>query len=181
MKLIPSFGSGIQCLSVLAGAAFLLAAATSSVFAASGAAKPKDDPLSWVPPTHVQMIPMMVPVGRTTVAVTFFLEATKRKRTEGICKRMPRIRDAILRVLSREPIPVKGRKIVVDGVDERIRRPINKAVGRTYVKKIYIIPKPVRMGAGKIKRKPYAVIAGCENILRSEKARAEALKAAQEK
>ncbi len=149
---------------------------------AAGHKKPvKDDPLSWVPPTHVQMIPMMVPAGRTTVAVTFVLEATKRKRTEGICKRMPRIRDAILRVLSREPIPVKSRRLVTKGVNARILLPINKAVGRTYIKKIYVTPGVVKMGKATVKRKPYAVIDGCENILRSEKARDQAIKAAQEK
>ena len=94
---------------------------------------------------------------------------------------MPRVRDAILTVLSREPIPVKGRKVVLDGVNERILSPINKAVGRTYIKKIHITPRPLRMGEAKVKRKPFAVIAGCENILRSEKARDEALKAAEEK
>lgn len=153
----------------------------SQVLAASGEKPAKDDPLAWEPPTHIQMIPMMVPAGRTTVAVTFLLEATKPKRTQGICKRMPRVRDAILRTLSREPIPVKRRKLVVDGVDRQILDPINRAIGRTYVKKIVVLPGPLKMGTAKDKRKRLAVIAGCENILRSEKARDQALKAAQEK
>lgn len=143
----------------------------------SWAAEPKADPLKWEPPTHIQMVPMMVPVGRTNVSVTFILEATQRERTEVICKRIPRVRDAILRVLSREPIAVRKRKIVLDGVDQRILHPVNKAVGRSYIKKIYITPRPVQMGKGVVERKPYAVIAGCDNILRSEKARAQALKA----
>ncbi|NQV99611.1 MAG: hypothetical protein HQ483_07925 [Rhodospirillales bacterium] len=158
----------------------LLSFALSGAGAASGAEKDKDDPLAWVPPTHVQMIPMMVPVGNTTVPITFVLEAVKRKQTEGICKRMPLVRDAILTVLSREPIPVKGRKIVTKGVDVRILNPINEAVGHTFIKRIYITPGAVKMGTAKVKRKPYAVIAGCDNILRSEKARDQALKAAQD-
>lgn len=181
MNMFPNLGCGIRHSSRVFVGAVLVVAMASSVQAASGTAKPKDDPTAWVPPTHVQMIPMMVPVGRTSVAVTFILEAVKRKQTQGICKRMPRVRDAILTILSREPIPVKGRKIIVDGVDERILGPINRAVGRTYVKNIYITPRPLRIGQGKVKRKPYAVIAGCENILRSEKARNQALKAAEDK
>lgn len=155
---------------------------SSGQLLASGGEKPaKDDPLAWEPPTHIQMIPMMVPAGKTTVAVTFLLEATKPKRTQGICKRMPRVRDAILRILSREPIPVKRRRLIVDGVDEQILNPINRAIGRAYVKKIIVLPGPLKMGTGKDRRKPLAVIAGCQNILRSEKARDQALKAAQEK
>ncbi len=141
----------------------------------------KKDPLKWEPPTHIQMIPMMIPAGNTSIPITFFLEATAREQTDSICKRMPRVRDALLRVLSREPIPVKRRKLVLDGVDRRILSPINQAVGRAYVKKIYITPGAVRLGDGKIKRKPFAEIDSCENILRSELERAQAAKAAAEK
>jgi flagellar basal body-associated protein FliL len=153
----------------------------TQALAASGEKSAKDDPLNWVPPTHVQMLPMMVPAGNTTVAVTFVLEAIKRKRTEGICKRMPIVRDAILRTLSREPIPVKRRRLVTDGIDNLILDPINRAIKRNYVKKIYVMPGAIKMGEAKVKHKAYAVIDGCLNILRSEKARAQALKAAQEK
>ncbi len=143
---------------------------------ASGAKK--KDALAWKPPTHIQMVPMMVPAGRTTVPMTFFLEATKRQKSEDICKRMPRVRDAVLRVLSKKPIPVKNRRLVLGGLDTRMLKPINKAVGHRYVKKVFISKGAVRMGTGKIKFRPYAEIDGCVNILRSEKEREQAERAA---
>ncbi|MDD9876992.1 MAG: hypothetical protein OXR84_06080 [Magnetovibrio sp.] len=139
----------------------------------------KKDPLAWVPPTHIQMMPMMLPAGGTTVPMTFFLEAAKPKQVDEICKRIPRVRDAVLRSLSKKPIPVRGRRLVLKGLDARMLKPVNKAVGRSYVRKVFISKGAIRMGAGKIKRRPYAVIDGCENILRSEKEREQALKAAQ--
>ncbi len=149
-----------------------VAALAGNAFAA------ENDPLDWVPPTHVQMVPMMLPMGNTSGPITFILEAKKRKQTEGICEKMPRIRDALLSVLSRNPIPVKKRKMILTGLDQRILKPMNRAVGRAYIKKVYVFPGAVRLGAGKIKNKRYAVIDGCENILRSELARREAAKAA---
>jgi len=140
----------------------------------------KKDPLEWISPTHIHMRPMMIPVAKSTVPITFFLEATKKKRVEKICKRMPKIRDALLRTLSSRQIPVKRRRLVLKGVDKRILKPVNKAVGYTYVSKVFIKPGAVKLGTGKIKKRPYAVIASCENILRSEKEREQAAKAAKE-
>lgn len=158
--------------------ALICATIGTSAFAAESG---KKDPLHWVPPTHIQMIPMMIPAGHTTIPITFFLEATTRERTDNICRSMPRIRDALLITLSREPIPVKRRRLVLDGVDDRILTPLNDAVGKPYVKKIYITPGAVKMGSGKIKRRPLAEIDSCENILRSELERKQAAKAAAEK
>ncbi|MBT5515040.1 MAG: hypothetical protein HOB37_06460 [Rhodospirillaceae bacterium] len=141
----------------------------------------KKDPLAWKPPTHIHMRPMMVPAGGTVVPMTFYLEATKRERTEDICKRMPRVRDAVLSSLSRNPVKVRKRKIILKGLDAQMLKPLNKAVGKKYIKKVYISKGAVRMGTGKIKRRPYAVIDGCENILRLEKERQQALKAQKEK
>ena len=153
--------------------------ASSKVFAAE--AKPKLNPIDWKPPSHIQMFPMVVPVGHTNAPVTFFIEATENKRVEGICKRIPLMRDAILQILSRQPIPVKRRKIISEGVDQQLLGPINKALDYPYVKKIYIKPGVMKMGAGKIEGNPRATIDGCENILRSALARKQAEKAAKEK
>jgi len=42
-------------------------------------------------------------------------------------------------------------------------------------------PRPVRLGHGKIDKKPWAIIGGCQYILRSALAPKQALKAAAEK
>jgi len=152
-----------------------LAAFGNTAWAASAKGKPTTE---WVTPTHIQMIPMMVPAGRQTVPMTFFLEATKQKKVEDICKRMPRVRDALIRNLSRKPIPVKNRRLILKGLDKRILKPINKAVGHKYVQKVFIAKGAVRMGTGKIEYRPFAVIGGCTDILRSELEREQAARAA---
>jgi flagellar basal body-associated protein FliL len=145
----------------------------------ASAAEKKKEAQEWVQPTHVHMIPMMVPVGNTAAPMTFIFEPVKKKQVEDICERMPRIRDALLRTFSRKPIPVKNRKIILKGVDKRILKPINKAVGERFVKKVHLFRGVVRLGQGKIKRNHFAVIEGCENILRSEREREQAKKTAQ--
>ena len=157
----------------------LFSAVSTDALAAGGGKK--GQALEWEPPTHIQMIPMMVPVGHTNASVTFYIEATKPRRVEGICKRLPRLRDAVLQILSRKPIPVKNRRIITKGVNRQLLGPINVAVDYPYIKKLYITPRPVRLGSGKIENKPFAIIDGCQNILRSALARKEAMKAAQEK
>ena len=161
------------CLPIaVGGLAFIL----FNTSAAAGAKK--KGPLAWKPPSHVHMRAMMVPVERTMAPVTFYLEAVKPKRSEAICKRMPRIRDAILQALSRQPIRARKRRFVLKGVDIRLLRPTNKAVGKKYIRKIFITAGAVQVGAGKIKQRPYAMIDGCDNILRSEREREQARKAA---
>ena len=154
----------------------MLAALSSAHDVKAAGSKKKTD--GWVQPTHIHMQPMMLPAGRTRAPITFYLQAKKPKLTEDICKRMPRVRDAILRTLSRKPITVKNRRLVLKGLDKRIFGPVNRAVGRNYVSKIFISKGAIRLGAGKIKHRPFAVIDGCVNILRSEREREQAERAA---
>jgi len=140
----------------------------------------------WVMPTHIQLVPMMVPVeGRRTAPITLYLAATNKKFVVNICNYAPRIRDAVLNELSRSPVHVKGRKLDLRGVPDKLLKQMNrvvgnKVIGRHQIKKIYVVAGNVRMGAGKISRVPAARIDGCENILRSdlEREKAEAAKKA---
>lgn len=159
-------------------AVLIAVAAAGAVSDASAGGTKKKDPLAWEPPTHIQMTPMMLPAGSTRVPITFFLEAKKPANTEAICKHMPRIRDAVLRVVYRKPIPVAKRRLVLKGLDQRILRPINTAVGKRYVNRIFVTKGAVPLGAGKIKKRPLAVIDGCVNILRSSREREQAARAA---
>ena len=126
--------------------------------------------------THIQMVPMMIPAGNTAAPMTFILEAKKKKQVEAICERMPRIRDAVLSVLSRNPIAVRKRRIILNGVAERILPSMNRAVGKPYIRKVYIYRGAIRLGERKIKSRRNAVIDGCVNILRSELERRQAEK-----
>ena len=148
----------------------------------SAQAAKKKDAQEWVQPTHIQMSPMMIPVGNQSAPMTFFLEAVKPDRVEEICEHMPRVRDAVLRVFSRSPIPVsKRRKILLKGVERQILKPINNAIGKREVKKIYSKVGAVQFGTSKLKNRPFAIIGNCVDILRSELEREQAAKAAAEK
>lgn len=131
--------------------------------------------------THIQMMPMMTPAGRTSAPVTFFLEAKTVKQVVGICNRIPRLRDALLSVLSREPIPVKSRRLVLDGVEKRLLAPLNKALEKNDIRRIFITPGVVQLGHGKIKTRPRAIIDGCANILKIDEERKKAEQALKEK
>ena len=119
-------------------------------------------------PSHVQMRAMMVPIKhryQSVSAITMFLEADVRKEVGAICRKVPRIRDAILSVLSIEPIPTRKGKLVLTGVAERLIGRINKRLGETTVRSIHIEPGLVRMGGGDgISRRPFATINGCQGI-----------------
>lgn len=78
----------------------------------------------------------------------------------------------------RNPIPVRSRRLDLTGLDTRLLTPINRAIGGREVKRIVVAKGAVAMGKGKIQYKPLATIDGCENILRSEQEREQALKAA---
>jgi len=158
---------------------------TSSV-AASEKKKMKDE-AAWVVPTHIQLSPMMVPVeGRRSAPVTIYLEAADKKFVGNICNYVPRIRDAMLRVLSRNPIQVKRRKLVLDGLSRTLLSPMNRAIGNKIIgdhqiKEVYIVAGAVQMGGGSISRLPFARINGCQSIRQAEAARmkAEAAKKAE--
>ena len=166
----------LASLSIIATACILI-----SNDVAAEAAK-KKEAKEWVQPTHIQMFPMMVPVGKQSAPMTFFLEAVKPDRVEEICEHMPRVRDAVLRVFSRSPIPVsKRRKIILKGVERKILKPINKAIGKREVTKIFTKVGVVNFATAKIKKRPFAIIGNCVDILRSEQEREAAAKAAAEK
>jgi len=150
----------------------LLAAA--AVFSTGAFAASKKADAEWQPPSHIQMAPMMLPAGHTRVPITLFLEAVKPEKSEGICKQMPRVRDAILLAVSRRPIPVNNQRLVLKGLDQRLLNPVNRAIGQSLVKKIFVAKGAVAAGAGKIKYRPFAVIDGCANVLRSEREREQA-------
>jgi len=153
-------GSGVLAIAVAAGGTALAAS--------------KKAETEWQPPSHIQMAPMMLPAGHTRVPITLFLEAATPEKSEGICKQMPRVRDAVLLAVSRQPIPVNNQRLVLDGLDRRLLNPVNRAIGKPLVKKIFVAKGAVAVGAGKIKYRPFAVIDGCANVLRSEREREQA-------
>jgi len=119
-------------------------------------------------PTHIQLLPMMVPIKhryQSVSAISMFLEANIREEVGAICRKVPKVRDAILGVLSRHPIPTRRNKMILTGLNEKLFGPINRALGRTGIKSIHIEPGAIRLATkGGISRLPFAAINGCKGI-----------------
>ncbi len=132
-------------------------------------------------PSHIQLSPMMVPINHphtSTSVITVFLEPVRREHVGKICGNVPRIRDAILRMLSRNPIPTRSNKMQLDGLAERFIPRINKVLKTEKIRDVHIEPGMVNLGrGGGIARLPFATVNGCRGIKQIE----EKLKAAAEK
>ncbi len=150
------------------GAGFVPAAEASST---KDGGKPKKQQSlrdRYALPSHIQMRPMMVPIihpYQSVTPISLFLEAVDRKEVGAICKKVPRIRDAILRVLSRQPVPTRRGKLVLTGISDQLMGPINRALGETGVKSVHVEPGIVRLSdKGGVARLPFATINGCKGI-----------------
>lgn len=135
-------------------------------------------------PTHIQMLPMMVPIRhryQSVSPISLFLEADRREEVGAICRKVPRIRDAILQVLSRRPIPTQRGRLVLSGLDGRLIGPINAVLGETGIKSIHIEPGAIALATkGGISRLPFASINGCKGIKEIELERVKAEQKAKE-
>jgi hypothetical protein len=134
-------------------------------------------------PSHIQLSPMMVPIihsyQRSSV-ITVFLEPVQRENVGKICANVPRIRDVIMRILSRDPIPTARNKLVLDGdLAVRFTAGINGVLDEEKIKDVHIEPGIVNIAGqqGGISRLPFATINGCSGIKELEAK----LKAAEEK
>jgi len=154
--------------------------------AAAKSEKQKDE-AAWIVPTHIQLAPVMIPVeGRRSAPVTFYLEARDKKFVGNICNYIPRIRDAIFKHLSRHPVPVSHRKLILKNIPQRLINPMNQSIGNQIIgnhqiKEVYIVAGAVRMGGGSISRLPFARINGCQSIRRAEAERMKAEAAKKQK
>ena len=136
-------------------------------------------------PSHIQLSPMMVPIKHPylrTSAITVFLEPVEREHVGKICNNVPRIRDAILRVLSRTPVPTHRGKLVLDGIDVTFLSYINQVLDEEKIKGVLIEPGLVNLAGrqGGIARLPFATVNGCSGIKEIEKKLREAREKAKE-
>jgi len=120
-------------------------------------------------PSHIQLSPMMVPIQHPllrTSAITVFLEPVEREHVGKICNNVPRIRDAILRVLSRKPVPVRRGKMILDGIDTIFLAYINDALDDEKIKGVLVEPGMVNLAGrqGGLSRLPFATVNGCSGI-----------------
>lgn len=144
----------------------LLALAPSVGAAPTG--EKKATPLDFsVLPSHVQLAPINVPIGNgypTRTLVTVYLGPHNREKIGLLCRMAPRVNDAVLSALSREPVPVKDRKLIVTGVGPRLVGPINAALGESLIKEVHVLPGAAGAQGGVLAKLPFGNAGGCKGI-----------------
>ena len=71
--------------------------------------------------------------------IMLFIEAVNKDHIQKICQYRPLIVDAILQVLSRQPIPVIRRKLDLRNLPAQVLAPINRALGAEIVRAVYVV------------------------------------------
>lgn len=87
-------------------------------------------------PIHLKIAPLEVPVsggGVDFATITVFLDIADEGAVAGVCQVSPRIRDAILQVMSARPVSLRRGQPVLEGVSGRLLKSVNRALGRETV------------------------------------------------
>ena len=98
---------------------------------------------------HIQLRTIMAPITGSRqyfAPITVYIQAVSKDDILKICHYRPFIVDAVLQVLSRQPIPVVRRKLDLSNVPAQIIAPINKALGAEIVSAVYVASTLIVMG-----------------------------------
>ncbi len=147
---------------------------TASFFAWTGdlaAASSRDKAEEAVPAgiAHIQLAPFMAPVlqdGRRhsfREPVTLVLKVPAEAKPR-VCTLSPRVYDAVLRELHRQPIPADRRKhLQVKDAEGRLTGPVSKALEGAEVQRVYILPgaHPKNVAEEMARRLPMIEIGHC--------------------
>jgi hypothetical protein len=94
-------------------------------------------------------------------AVTVIVEV-RQSDADNVCSSLPRIRDAVLVELFREPIAVgQGTGMDVRPVEVRLLQPVNRALGNAVVRRVYVIPGSEHTAEATAARLPYPRLVDC--------------------
>ena len=83
---------------------------------------------------------MQIPLKPIMAPITLFIEAVNKDHIQKIYQYRPLIVDAILQVLSRQPIPVIRRKLDLRNLPAQVLAQINRALGAEIVWAVYVVP-----------------------------------------
>ena len=109
--------------------------------------------------------------------LTVILEAKDSDHLGPICKKIPRVRDAIVLSIYSPPIKVtKSGALRLKGIDRRFKKAVNKALGKRYVHSVVLVDGTVKAKSGGINSLPFAVSRGCRAIEEWETEKIEAEK-----
>jgi len=111
---------------------------------------------------HAFMAPTTQPGKKPCMkAVTLIVEIGE-SDADAVCSYLPRIRDAVLVELFREPIAIDHRAgMDVRAVETRLLEPLNRVLGHAAVRRVYVIPGTERLAEAEAARLPFSRIIGC--------------------
>lgn len=114
----------------------------------------------------VQFRSFMAPIARSGAkkpglkAVTVIVEVGV-SEAENVCFHVPRIRDAVLIELFREPISMDGHAgMDIQPVEARLLDPVNRALGNAAIRRVYVLPGTEQSAGAAAARLPYPIM-GC--------------------
>lgn len=117
-------------------------------------------------PALVQFRSFMAPISQPGArkpclkAVTVIVEIGE-SEAENVCSNLPRIRDAVLVELFRQPIALDGQAgMDIQPVEARLLDPVNRALGNAPIRRIYVLPGTEQTSGAAAARLPYPVM-GC--------------------
>lgn len=141
---------------------------------------------------HVQMKSMIAPVRKSArskrtfnTSVTVVLTIRDNFKVGKVCKKGPRIADALLRTWYRDPIPrdylyerkARSGETRVDyrrtpeqrKMDAKLIKVINKTIGmKDEVTGILVIKGTIKSGGGSITKLPFSSVNGCDELQEAE-------------
>lgn len=147
--------------------AVLSLAVTGATAASEDASKKPSLEEMFTLPSHVQLLPINAPIdypSPNSTPITIYLKVSNPEQVGAVCKNAPRIADAIMQELFAKPIPVKDRRVVLDGLPERLLKPVNKSLGKRMVSQIEILFGAQSMGSGAISKLPFGSAGGCTGV-----------------
>lgn len=119
------------------------------------------------PVAFMQIRSFMAPVSKPGAekphlrAVTLIVEVGEAE-TNNVCAFMPRVRDAVLVELFRQPIVVDMQAgMMVDGLEAQLVAPLNRALGKDAVRRVHVIPGSEAVAEEIASRLPMNRIIGC--------------------
>ena len=140
---------------------------------------------------HIQMRSMIAPVKRSAksrrsqnTSVTVILTVKSNKNVGKVCRKGPRISDALLRAWYKKPMTKDylydkdaRRKTKVNyrrtpaqkKEDKRLIGVVNKAIGTKDVTGIMVLKGSMSMGGGTVTKLPFSSVNGCDELQEEEK------------
>ena len=104
---------------------------------------------------QVQLLSFMAPIRKKSkrdpanMPITFTFEVVHKDDIRAVCRMAPRIRNAIMEVLYRRPLRIGAdRKLDVRGLDRRVKKATNRALGRKLVSGVIVTPGVQHMRTG---------------------------------